>query len=221
MKSRLLVVDDQVLFAQSLTEVILSKAEDIEVVGIGYNGREAVELTRELSPDLVLLDVRMPEMSGVAAVPIIHEMAPQTSIVMLTTYDDDEYVTTAINAGAIGYLLKDMPADDLIAALQAIRSGGFFLPAGIAQKIVRPLTGTVYHGGFEGSSLPAWYYELSPRDRRILRYLAERLTNREIAQRVNLAEQTVKNYLSSIYDVIGVSSRQAAARVAAKIVHFL
>lgn len=221
MKSRLLLVDDQVLFVQSLKEVLFNRAPDIEVVGVGYNGREAVELTRELSPDIVLLDVRMPEMSGVAAVPIIHEMSPETSIVMLTTYDDDDYVTTAINSGAIGYLLKDMPADELIAALHAIRSGAFLLPAGIAQKVLRPLTGSVYHGGYEGTNLPEWYYELSPRERRILRYLADRYSNREIAQRVHLAEQTVKNYLSNIYEVIGVDSRKAASKVAAEYIHFL
>ncbi len=221
MKTRVILVDDQVLFVQSLSEVLRNNAPDIEVIGVGYNGIEAVELVRTHRPDIVLLDVRMPEMSGVSAVRLIHADVPETKIVMLTTYDDDEYVTEAVKSGAIGYLLKDMPAHELIDALSAIRAGAFLLPANIAQKVLRPATGSVYHGGFEDSRLPAWYYQLSAKERRILRLLVERYSNRDIGQRVHLAEQTVKNYLSNIYEAVGAQSRREAIEIAAAYVHFL
>lgn len=221
MKTRVVLVDDQVLFVESLTEVLKNRLPDVEVVGVGYDGRQAVELARRERPDIILLDVRMPEMSGVSAVRLIKEEVPDTRVVMLTTYDDDEYVTEAVRNGAIGYLLKDMPAQELVGALSAIKTGAFLVPSDIAQKVLRPLTGSVYHGGYEDSSLPEWYYQLSPKERRILRLLAERYSNQEIADRVNFAEQTVKNYLSRIYETIGVGHRKEAIKLAGKYLHFL
>ncbi len=221
MNGRIVLVDDQTLFVQSLTEVLQSTAPDLEVVAVGYSGAEAVDLARTHKPDIVLLDVRMPELSGVSAVRIIHGEFPDIRIVMLTAYDDDEYVKQAVSYGAIGYLLKDMPVQDLIDALRTIKTGAFLLPANIAQKVLRPSTGSVYHGGFDGTSLPEWYYRLSPKERRILRLLVERYSNREIAQIVHFAEQTVKNRLSRIYETIGVETRKDAAHVAERYIHFL
>lgn len=221
MRARVVLVDDQVLFVESLTDVLKNRAPDIEVVAVGYNGHDALELARKHRPDIILLDVRMPEMSGVGAVKAIHNDVPETRIVMLTTYDDDEYVSESVENGAIGYLLKDMPAEDVIAALRAVKGGAFLLPADIAQKLLRPETGTVYHGGIGEKRLPDWYYQLSQKERRMLRLLVERYSNREIAQRVHLAEQTVKNYLSSIYDSIGVHGRKEAIEVAKEYLHFL
>lgn len=214
-------MDDQVLLVESLTEVLRQRAPDFDVVAVGYTGRDALELARAHKPDIILLDVRMPEMSGVGAVKAIHADIPETRIVMLTTYDDDEYVAAAIENGAIGYLLKDMPPSDLIAALRAVKAGSFLLPANIAQKLVRPKTGSVYHGGFEEGQLPEWYYHLSQKERRILRLLGERYSNREIAQRVHLAEQTVKNYLSTIYEAIEAHGRKEALKIARTYLHFL
>lgn len=221
MKARILLVDDQVLFVESLKSVIRQRAPDMEVVAVGHNGHDAVELSRKHKPDIVLLDVRMPGMGGVAAVRAIHAENPDIRIVMLTTYDDDEYVTHAIENGAIGYLLKDMPPEDLFSAIRAVKAGAFLMPGDIAQKLLSPQTGSVYHGGVEETALPEWYYDLSQKERRILRLLAERYSNKEIASAVHLAEQTVKNYLSAIYDKIGVDSRSEAVRIASELIHFL
>lgn len=220
-QSRLVLVDDQVLFVESLRDVLHYRVPEIEVVAIGYDGRQAVQLAKQHKPDIMLLDVRMPELSGVEAVSIIKANEPSTRVVMLTTYDDDEYVSQAIRNGAIGYLLKDVPIADLVDSLRAINSGSFVLPANIAQKLWAPSTGTVYHGGFHENTVPAWYYQLSHKERRMLRLLAERYSNYEIATEVNLAEQTVKNYLSSIYEKIGVGNRREAAEVGERYKHFL
>jgi len=218
---RVVLVDDQVLFVQSLSDVLQYRASDISVVAIGNTGQEAIDLAIRFRPDIMLLDVRMPEMSGVEAVRIIHENDPKIRVVMLTTYDDDEYVARAMENGAIGYLLKDMPPEDLINAIHAVNGGSFVVPANIAQKLIQPATGSVYHGGFDDGVLPEWYYQLSARERRILRLLSERYSNGEIADRVHLAEQTVKNYLSTIYQHLGVANRREAIELVQQYVHFM
>lgn len=114
-----------------------------------------------------------------------------------------------------------MPPEDLISALRAVNAGAFLLPARIAQKLIIPKTGTVYHGGIEESQLPDWYYQLSAKERRMLRLLGERYSNREIAEQVQLAEQTVKNYLFVIYETIGAENRKDAMENAQRFICFL
>lgn len=220
-KCRVVLIDDQILFVESLMDVLQNRGPEIEIAAVGYNGNDAIELARTHRPNIMLMDVKMPELSGVEAVGRIHADLPDTKIVMLTTYDDDQYVEEAIKNGAIGYLLKDMPITDLIDSLRAINAGAFLLPAGIAQKLIRPKTGTVYHGGFEEHGLPEWYYQLTHKERRILRLIGERYTSKEIAKRVNLAEQTVKNYLPCVYEKMGVSGRKEAVEASIKYKHFL
>lgn len=218
---RVVLIDDQTLFVESLKDVLENRASEIEIVAIGYNGHDAIALAETHRPDIMLIDVKMPELSGVDAVSTIHTDWPEIKIVMLTTYDDDKYVAQAVRNGAIGYLLKDMPISELIDALRAIKSGSFLLPAGIAQKLMRPETGTVYHGGYEEQELPEWYYHLTPKERRMLRLIGERYTSKEIAKRVNLAEQTVKNYLPRVYEKMGVSGRREAIEASIEYQHFL
>jgi len=120
---QVLLVDDQVLFVQSLRTVLNTVAADIHVCGIALNGKEAVDFVSRQRPDVILMDVRMPVMDGVEATRIIHKEHPDISIMMLTTFDDDSYVVEALNEGAVGYILKDVPPEELIIAVRAIYSG--------------------------------------------------------------------------------------------------
>ena len=134
---RVLLADDQVLFVESLRTVLETRAEDFEVVGVAFNGREALQLVMEKHPDIILMDVRMPEMDGVEATKIIHETYPDIHVLMLTTFDDDEYVVEALNHGAAGYMLKDIPPADLIVSLRAVCKGSIIISPQVANKLLR------------------------------------------------------------------------------------
>ena len=131
---RVLIADDQQLFADGLRVVIESRAPQFEVVGIAANGKEAIALTREVKPDVILMDVRMPEMDGVVATRLIHEKYPEIKILILTTFDDDEYVTYSLRNGAIGYLLKNRPAEELMDSLRALAKGIYQIDPAVSAK---------------------------------------------------------------------------------------
>ena len=214
---RLLLADDQQLFVNGLRRIVEMTAEDIEVVGVAATGQEAVDLADEKKPDVVLMDVRMPELDGVAATKEIRERHPETHIIMLTTFDDDEYVHDAIEHGARGYLLKDIPPDDLI---KAVRSVGD-VPVLISPSVLERL----FSGGPTNDStverrtdrneprddrpdLPARVREaLTPREQQVLELIMRNFDNTEIADRLSIAERTVRNYVSLIYDKLMVDSR--------------
>ncbi len=220
MITRLLLADDQDLFVEGLRSVIESRAHDFSVVGVARNGEEAIRKVDECTPDIVLMDVRMPGIDGVEATRRLHVTHPNTKIVMLTTYDDDDYVKRAIRNGAIGYLLKDVPPDELFNAIRTVRDGSFVLPETLASRLFEASPG-VYHGGVSAKDIPEWYYDLSRRERHILRLIAEGYDNTEIAAEVALAPQTVKNYSSEIYAKIGVHNRAEAGRVARTLLKYL
>jgi len=204
-KSRLLIADDQRLFADNLRSVLEYRAEDFEVVGVAANGQEAVDLVRELTPDLVLMDVRMPVLDGVRATGLIHAEFPEIKILVLTTFDDDQYVHEAIRSGAIGYILKNIPFDDLLAALRSARSGSaLFSPAILAKLVPR---------SEPAPEPPEWYAPLSRREKEILRLMARGLDNLSIAQALFLSEQTVKNYVYGLYGKIGEHNRVRVVQI--------
>jgi DNA-binding NarL/FixJ family response regulator len=209
-KIQLLLADDQLLFVKGLSEIIRSQTDDLRVVGVAYNGREAVTLADELSPDVVLMDVRMPEMDGVEATKQIHDMHPEIRIMMLTTFDDDDYVQNALEHGASGYVLKDIAPDDLIADIRALAHGATLVSRTIGVRLAK-LSG----------SAPAWVSELNPHQRRIAKLIGEGYDNKRIADIVFLAEQTVRNYASIIYDKIGVHDRLEALQAIQKALKFL
>jgi DNA-binding NarL/FixJ family response regulator len=221
MPTRLLLVDDQVLFIESLKSVFQSRADDMEVVGVAHDGAEAVKLAEKLRPDIILMDVRMPRMDGVEATRVIHERFPESKIVMLTTYDDDCYVRHAIEYGAIGYLLKDMQPEDLFRAVRTVEKGAFLVTSSVMPRLIWSESGKFVATGEGDTKLPQWYYFLSRKERHILRLVAEGYTNQEIAERVFLATQTVKNYLSGIYEKIGVHDRPEATAKAQPLLHYL
>jgi DNA-binding NarL/FixJ family response regulator len=205
------LADDQVLFVDSLKTVLELSAEDITVVGIAVDGEEAVELVKTKHPDIVLMDVRMPKMDGVEATRIIQEHYPETQVMMLTTFDDDEYVLDALHYGAVGYILKNIPTSELVSSIRAIKNGTMQMSPTIAKKLVE----YAYNPASKKRSShagepPEWLSQLSEREKDVLRLLVQGYHNREIAEQLFISEQTVKNHLSVIYAKLGVDSRAQA-----------
>lgn len=201
--TRLLLVDDQRLFVDTLRVVIETWAPELEVIGVAYDGNEALEFVEQNRPDLVIMDVRMPGLDGVAATRILAERFPDVRVLMLTTFDDDEYVYQAIHHGAAGYLLKDMSAPELLGAIRAATTGSVQISPSVASRLVdrahraeRPEIG------------------LSRRDGEVLELVARGLDNREIAGELHIAEQTVKNRISDLYFRFDVHDRLHLMRLA-------
>ncbi|HEY9594337.1 MAG TPA: response regulator transcription factor [Spirochaetia bacterium] len=216
---KVLLVDDQVLFVNSLKTVLETRAEDFEVIGVALNGREAVRLVMENPPDIILMDVRMPDTDGVEATRIIHEAYPDIHVLMLTTFDDDEYVVEALNHGASGYVLKDIPPEDLIVSLRAVCKGSIIISPQVANKLLRLREGESRPD--EGAeqrarSLPdgSFLRYLSRREIEILRLIGAGADNVHIARKLSIAEQTVKNHVSVIYSKLHIHNRMQAMKLA-------
>lgn len=202
-----LVVDDQELFREGVV-TLLSAQDGMAVLGEAADGREALEKVERLQPAVVLMDLRMPVLDGVAATREIAERHPASRVIVLTTFDDDDEVFDALRAGAAGYLLKDVSSEKLAEAIRVTARGESFLQPSIAAKVLaelhrRPARPT--------SGDRALLEPLSERELEVLRHLARGAGNREIARRVYLAEGTVKNYVSSILAKLGTPDRTAAA----------
>jgi len=217
-KIRVLLVDDQVLFVESLRTVLETRAADFEVVGVALSGREAIRLVVERHPDIILMDVRMPDMDGVEATRIIHEAYPDIHVLMLTTFDDDVYVVEALNHGAAGYMLKDIPPEDLIVSLRAVCSGSIIISPQVANKLLRNREseppaeeGVVTPPPASGESFLRY---LSRREIEILRLIGQGADNVLIAKKLSIAEQTVKNHVSVIYSKLHVHNRMQAMKLA-------
>ncbi|TKK91492.1 response regulator transcription factor [Herbidospora galbida] len=197
---RVLVVDDQGLIREAIAS-LLGVQPGITVVGTAADGHEAVEQAVALRPDIVLMDVRMPRMDGVRAVAALRESAPEIRVVMLTTFDDEEYVLQALRAGATGYLLKDLPARELAAAVRLARAGVTQLDPAVTARLVAT-------GGARAPEAPV---PLTARELDVLRLVAGGASNREIADRLYLSEGTVKNHISRILQRLGLRDRTQAA----------
>ena len=206
--TRILIVDDQVLFAESLKAVLEAAGEDYKVCGLAENGREAVDAVDELRPDLVLMDVRMPVLDGVAATRMLKAKHPSLRILMLTTFEDDEYVREALRYGVGGYLLKSIPTAELLASLRAALNGALPLDPRVVKALVSP------GSAVEAEATPSWFDELTRKERQVLGLMVGGFHNDEIAERVCMAPQTVRNYISRIYDKLGASDRVAAVKMA-------
>jgi DNA-binding NarL/FixJ family response regulator len=218
-KTRVLLVDDQVLFVESLRTVLETRAADFEVVGVALSGREAIRLVVEKHPDIILMDVRMPDMDGVEATRIIHEAYPDIHVLMLTTFDDDIYVVEALNHGAAGYMLKDIPPEELIVSLRAVCSGSIIISPQVANKVLRNRDGetAAEDGGAETRSQASgesFLRYLSRREIEILRLIGQGADNVLIARKLSIAEQTVKNHVSVIYSKLHVHNRMQAMKLA-------
>jgi DNA-binding NarL/FixJ family response regulator len=204
---RIVIADDQMLFREGL-RTLLSTRNDLEIVGEASDGEEAIALVESLHPSVVLMDLRMPRLDGIQATARIRERFPSTAILVLTTFDDDANLFGALRAGADGYLLKDVALETLVAAIHAAARGESFLQTTVTGRVVAAFTRLMEAGGPKAEALVV---PLSRREREILSLLGDGASNKEIADRLNLAEGTVKNHVTNILTKLDVRDRTQAA----------
>jgi DNA-binding NarL/FixJ family response regulator len=204
---KILICDDQEIVCEGL-QTIINADPELNVVGIAHNGIEALDLIPKVNPDLVLMDLKMPVMNGVLTTRKINETYPDIYVLVLTTYDDDEWIFDAIRSGAAGYLLKDTLPADLIKSIKGTLAGMSFIDPQVAGKLL-----SEYAENF-GKSQPPSHYTFTDRERDILTLLSQGLSNTEISEKLFLAEGTVRNYTSVLLKKLGVADRTQAAILA-------
>jgi DNA-binding NarL/FixJ family response regulator len=207
-KIKLLIVDDQNLMREGL-KTILSLEEDLEVIGLAENGLKAIELAKAFEPDVILMDIRMPEMSGVESTKAIKAFLPNTKIIILTTFDDDEFIIEALRNGASGYFLKDLPSDSLISSIRDAYKGIVIMQPEIMAKLVASISSLDF-GTSNSKDSELGLNKLTKREVEIYKLMKEGLSNKEIASKLFITEGTVKNYVSIIYDKLEVKDRTKA-----------
>jgi DNA-binding NarL/FixJ family response regulator len=214
---RLLLVDDQSLICQGLAAVF-NQEEDLQVVGLAENGQAAIAQVESLQPDVVLMDIRMPIMTGIEATRLITDQFPMVKVLVLSTFDDDRDIAQSVRAGAKGYLLKDMPAPELIGAIRLVHRGYSQMAPGLMEKLVTNVTDPDDH---VPPTEPAALAKLPPRERDVLRLIGQGCTNRQIAHQLNLAEGTVKTYVTHLLNRLTLHNRSQLAIFANSITTFL
>jgi len=206
MSINVLLVDDQTLVREGLS-TLLSLSDNVTVVAQASSGREAVRLTTESEPDVILMDIRMPDLNGIEAVELVREKGFQTPVLMLTTFDDHESIMKAIQAGAEGYLLKDVSLEVLVDAIEALAEGKTWLQPAITERIVQGLKESKAPEGDNQQTLVA---PLTDKEIAVLRLIAAGLSNNEIAESLFKSTGTVKNQVSSLMAKLGVRDRTRA-----------
>lgn len=201
-KIRIAIADDHALFRVG-TRRILEQHQELEIVGEAADGAEAVEMVTRLRPDVVILDIALPKLNGIEATRKIKAACPNTSVLILSAYDDDQYVFALLEAGAAGYLLKDVQGDELVKAVQSVHAGDAVLHPVIARKALRRFAPSA---GGAGGGRP----RLSDREMEVLRLAAQGMANKEIASALSLSMRTVEVHLSHTFDKLGVASRTEA-----------
>jgi NarL family two-component system response regulator LiaR len=197
---RVLIADDHYVVRQGLT-ALLSPRNSMKVVGEAATGREAVDLARTLQPDVVLMDMIMPELNGPEAIALIKQENPKARILVLTSFGEGKHISAAVQAGALGYLLKDSSPDDLLHAIRSVHRGNLVLPQDLAVKLMQPQPA-------------ASVDQLTERETDVLRLLAQGQSNQEIARNLSISDTTVRSHVSNILMKLGVSNRTQAALVA-------
>jgi DNA-binding NarL/FixJ family response regulator len=197
---RVLLVDDSAAFRAGMTR-LLATIPDIELSGTAADGASGVDAALQLQPDLVLMDISMPQMSGIEATRILHDQAPHIGIVVLTMLEDDDAVGQALRAGARGYLVKGSPQTEIVATIHGVHAGRAVIGAATANQL-----GSVFASGSRDDPFP----ELTPRERSVLEALAAGATTAQIANRLGLSNKTVRNHLSSIFTKLSVTDRTQA-----------
>lgn len=201
---RVLIADDYCLFVEGLQ--LLINRDGIEVVGSALTGRQTIALTSQLKPDVVLLDIRMPDMDGLQALSAIKASCPETSIIILTSFNTPEYITRAISLGAAGYLMKDTTSESLINAIRTVASGEAILDMDILEQVIKELSRATRPSTLR-DDIPA----LTPQEIRVLQLITEGLSNGTIAEILTLSPNTVKTHVRNIFSKLGVSDRTQAA----------
>jgi len=202
--TRVMLVDDHELVRQGIA-AMLGGAGDVQVVAVARTGREALEVARRELPDVILMDVKMPDMDGLEATRKLKEERPRTAVVMLTMHDNPAYLRDAVRAGAAGYLLKDVSKDELIDAIRQVATGGAFIESQMLKGMLSEMKPT---GGTAPSPAAK---NLTKREREILTFVAEGMSNREIAEKLVLSPETVKSHVAAILEKLNVSDRTQAA----------
>jgi DNA-binding NarL/FixJ family response regulator len=225
---RVLLVDDQGLIRQGL-RALLELEPDLEIVADAENGEVAIELLENLKdantlPDVILMDIRMPIMDGVAATQLVSQNFPSVKVLVLTTFDDRDYVTEALSVGAVGYLLKDTPSEELANAIRTIQKGYTQFAPGILQKALPKVNSPISQNSGNKSSrepLPSSFHDLTAREREVLRLIATGASNREIAKTLYISEGTVKNHVTNVLSRLNLRDRTQAAIFANSVLDLL
>jgi DNA-binding NarL/FixJ family response regulator len=198
----ILIVDDHTLFRTGVRKMLEAEG-DMRVVGEAATGREALEQARKLMPDIILMDIRMPDLDGVKAARILHREMPHVGIIFVTMFEDDEFVFQGLEAGGRGYILKDAGPDTMLRAIRAVAHGESLLGPTIAQKVMRQFS------ALPGKQTPL-VDDLTPRELEVLMLIAEGMGNKEIAKELVISEKTVKNHINNIFSKLHVSDRSQA-----------
>jgi DNA-binding NarL/FixJ family response regulator len=203
---RILIADDQPLMRDGL-KTVLDLQKDFHVIGTARNGSEAARMADALQPDILLMDIRMPEMDGVEGLKLIRRKHPELKVIMLTTFNDDEYIIQALAAGANGYLLKDLEMEKLSEAIRDAAAGKMIMPPAVAAKLAEGLSRISLE---KKGAAAAKALELSERELEIAGMMVQGFTNRQISATLYISEGTVRNYISGIYEKIGINDRTKA-----------
>ncbi|MCM8712083.1 response regulator transcription factor [Clostridium sp. SYSU_GA19001] len=206
---RVMIAEDQELIRQSL-EIILGNKQDMELVGVAENGKEAVELAKKLIPDIILMDIRMPEIDGVKCIKLIKERHPQIKIIVLTTFDDDEYVYNALKNGASGYLLKGISSNELVESIRTVNQGGALINPNIAVKVVEFFS-KMANADFKIKVDETALKGLSRNELKIIQLIGRGMSNKEITEKLNFSEGTIRNYISGILSKLNLRDRTQIA----------
>lgn len=206
-KIRILIADDHRVVREGLAAILKSRS-DMDVVGEAINGFEVIEKTKALKPDVILMDISMPQMNGVEATRAVREISPEIGIVVLTMHDDDATIFELVRTGVHGYLLKDADSSEIVKAIQSIYKGESIIHPSIARKILGEFS---QRGSEQVKKAPRQMYNLSGREVDVLRRVAKGKTNKEIASELHLSEKTIKNHVRNIFHKMGVYDRTEAA----------
>lgn len=205
---RIMLVDDQVIVREGLS-AMLGVEDDISVVGQAGGGAEALRLVPQIKPDVILMDVRMPGMDGLTALDQLKSLYPTLSVIMVTLYDDPDYLYRAVSAGAAGYILKDASRAELLSAVRTVAAGGAIISPGMLRDLLGHISGLMDTSGTTQACAPE--LGLTKREVEVLGLMAEGLTNQEIADRIIVSPTTVKTHVQNILQKLGVSDRTQAA----------
>jgi DNA-binding NarL/FixJ family response regulator len=215
---RLLLVDDQNLICQGL-QAVLNQEADLQVVGTAENGQVAIDQATTLQPDVVLMDIRMPIMTGIEATRLMSEQFPNIKVLVLSTFDDDRDIAQSMRAGAKGYLLKDMPASELAEAIRLVHRGYSQMAPGLMERLMTNVSETSETDAAQSAS--AELAQIPPRERDVLRLIGQGCSNREIATELHLAEGTVKTYVTHLLNRLALKNRSQLAIYATSIASIL